>query len=120
MRTQKINFPNRQALCVFPGEHSDLAQAVYELQLDDTYPVFVLIGGDINKEQAVVARQAIQTISRIAENMKALVVCGGNDMGVMAKTGQARQKNSYKFPLVGIVPAGLITAVPAKYRATDR
>jgi hypothetical protein len=108
MRTQNICFPNRQALCVFPDVRSDLAQAVHELHLEDTYPVIVLIGGDINKEQAVVTQQAIQTISRIAEDMKALVICGGTDMGVMAEIGQARQKNKYKFPLVGVAPAELV------------
>jgi hypothetical protein len=109
MHTQKINFPSRQALCVFPDEHSDLEHAIYELKLEDTYPVIVLIGGDINKEQAVVTQQAIQTISRIAEDMKALVICGGTDMGVMAEIGQARQKNNFKFPLIGISPADLVT-----------
>jgi hypothetical protein len=109
MRTQKIYFPNQQAVCIFPDEHSDLAQAGHELQLENTYPVIVLIGGDINKEQAVVTQQAIQTISRIAEDMKALVICGGTDMGVMAEIGQARQKNNYKFPLIGVAPEALVT-----------
>ena len=34
MRTQKIDFPNQQAFCVFPDERSDLEQAISELQLD--------------------------------------------------------------------------------------
>jgi len=109
MRTQIINFPNQQALCAFPDEHSDLGRAISELQLDENYPVIVLIGGDIDKEQAVVTEQAIQTISRVAEDTSAAVICGGTDMGVMAAIGQARQQNNYKFPLVGIAPADLVT-----------
>jgi hypothetical protein len=109
MHTQTINFPDQQALCVFPEEHSRLEQAVSELKLDGSYPVIVLIGGEIDNEQAVITSQAIQTISRIAEDMKALVICGGTDMGVMAGIGQTRRQNNCKFPLVGIAPANLVT-----------
>ena len=109
MRTQKINFPSQQALCVFPDEHSDLEHAIYELKLEDTYPVIVLIGGDVDKEQSEVTRQAVQTISKIAEDLSAVVICGGTDMGVMAEIGITRQQNAYKFPLIGIAPADLVT-----------
>jgi len=109
MRTQVIDFSNRKTLCVFPGERSELTQAISKLHLENGYPVIVLIGGGIDKEQAVVTQQAIQTISGIAEDMKALVICGGTDMGVMAEIGQARQKNNYKFPLVGVAPEALVT-----------
>ena len=102
MRTQEIYFLNQQALCVFPDKRSNLPQAISELWLDDNYPVIVLIGGEIDEKQAVVTRQAIQTISRIAEDMNALVICGGTDMGVMAEIGEIRSQNRYKFPLVGI------------------
>jgi len=109
MRTLKISFPEQQALCVFPGERSDLAQAISELRLDGNYPVIVLIGGGIDEQQAVVTRQAIQTISRIAEDMNVVVICGGTDMGVMAEIGQIRWRNHYKFPLVGVTPEELVT-----------
>ena len=109
MRTQKIDFPNQPAFCVFPDQRSDLEQAISELQLGDNYPVIVLIGGGIDEQQAKVTRQAIQTISRIAEDMNAAVICGGTDMGVMAEIGQVRWQNGYKFPLIGIAPEALIT-----------
>jgi len=109
MRTQKIIFPNQQALCVFPDSRSDLNQAISELQLKANYPVIVLIGGGIEEQQADATRQATQTISRIAENMNALVICGGTDMGVMAEIGQMRWHYRYKFPLVGITLEELVT-----------
>ena len=109
MRTLKISFPEQQALCVFPGERSDLAQAISELGLEDNYPVIVLIGGDIEEQQADVTRRAVQTISRLAEDMNAVVICGGTDMGVMAEIGQARWRNHYKFPLVGVTLEELVT-----------
>lgn len=102
MRTEKINFPDGQAFCVFPAERSDLAQAISELHLNENYPVIVLIGGEIDRQEAEATRRAIQTISRIAEELNALIVCGGTDMGVMAKIGQMRAQNHYKFPLIGI------------------
>jgi len=109
MRTKTINFPDRQTLCVFPDARSDLAQAVSELQLEDNHPVIVLIGGEIDEQQADVTRRAIHTISKVAEDMNAVVICGGTDMGVMAEIGQVRSRNQYKFPLVGIAPEKLVT-----------
>jgi len=109
MRTKTINFPDRQTLCVFPDARSDLAQAIAELQLEDNHPVIVLIGGEIDEQQADVTRRAIHTVSKIAEDMSAVVICGGTDMGVMAEIGQVKWQNQYKFPLVGIAPEKLVT-----------
>lgn len=86
-----------------------MGQAVSELQLSDSYPVIVLIGGGIDEQQAAATRQAVRTISRVADEAKALIVCGGTDMGVMAEIGQIRWKGGYTFPLVGITPEELVT-----------
>jgi hypothetical protein len=109
MRTQNIYFPDRQTLCVFPDERSKLTQAISELGLNDQYPVIVLIGGEIDKKQATVTQQAMQAISRAAEDMSAVVICGGTDLGVMAEIGQIRSQKGYKFPLIGITPEELVT-----------
>lgn len=109
MRTQKINFPDQEVLCVFPNERSDLVQAISELRLDNGYPVIVLIGGGIDEQQADATRRAINTIVGIADDLNAVVICGGTDMGVMAEIGQIRWKSGYTFPLVGIAPEQLVT-----------
>ena len=109
MRTQKIEFPDQAVLCAFPSERSELVQVISELKLNDSYPVIVLIGGAIEEQHADATRRAIQTISRVAEEVNALVVCGGTDMGVMAEMGQLRWKNGYTFPLVGVAPEALVT-----------
>jgi TRPM family ion channel len=109
MRTKKIDFPDQQVLCVFPDQPAELGQALSELHLNESYPVIVLIGGEIDAAQADVTRQAIQTISRIAHDMNALVICGGTDMGIMAEIGQIHSKRGYSFPLVGIAPEELVT-----------
>jgi len=41
--------------------------------------------------------------------MKAAVICGGTDMGVMAEIGRVRWQNGYKFPLIGMAPEALVT-----------
>ena len=117
MRTQTIDFPDRQTICVFPDERSELTQALSGLELEGKYPVIVLIGGGIDKREAEATQRAIVTISEIAENTNAAIVCGGTDMGIMAKIGQIRSKNSYKFPLVGVVPEELV-AWPGGPRST--
>jgi hypothetical protein len=110
MRTKNIYFPNKQqAICVFPNERLELTQAITELRLEGSYLVIVLIGGEIDKQQASATRQAVQTISRIAEDLHALIICGGTDMGVMAEIGHMRWENHYKFPLVGITPEELVS-----------
>lgn len=117
MRSQTIEFSDRKTLCVFPAERSNLTQAISELRLRGRYPVIVLIGGEIDNQQAQVTRRAIQTISRVAEDMNAVVICGGTDMGVMAEIGQIRSLSGYKFPLVGITPEELV-AWPGGPRST--
>ena len=109
MRTQKINFPDHETLCVFPTERSNLAQATSELGLKGSYPVIVLIGGATDEQQVEVTRRAIQTISKTAEDIKAIVICGGTDIGIMAEIGQIRSRKGYKFPLIGVTPEELVT-----------
>ena len=117
MRKEKIYFPDRQTSCVFPNERSELPQAIADLNLKDRYAVIVLIGGDIDDRQAVVTLKAVQTIARIAEDLHAVVVCGGTNLGVMAEIGQIRSQKHYKFPLVGVAPEGLV-AWPSGPRST--
>jgi hypothetical protein len=109
MRTETINFPDQQTLCVFPAERSNLAQAISELGLKDHYPVIVLIGGEIDEQQAAVTQRAMQAISRAAADIGAVVICEGTGMEIMAEIGRIRSRNGYKFPLVGITPEELVT-----------
>src|SRR5688572_6998033 len=109
MRNQKIYFPDQQALCVFPNERSDLAQAISELGLKASYPVIVLIGGEMEEQHAEVTRRAVEMIAKTAQYMNAVVICGGTDIGVMAEIGRIRSRNGYKFPLVGVTLEELVT-----------
>ena len=117
MRTEMIDFPEQQTLSVFPAERSELAQAISELGLKDSYPVIVLIGGEVDEKKADTTRRAIEMISRIAEDLHAAVICGGTDMGVMAEIGRIRSRESYKFPLIGLTLEELV-AWPGGPRST--
>lgn len=109
MRTQAINFPDHQTLCVFPNEPSNLERAISELGLEIGRPVIVLIGGEFDEQQADAIRRAILHICDVAEEQNGIVICGGTDMGVMAAMGQIRSQKGYKFPLVGVVPEAMVT-----------
>jgi hypothetical protein len=110
MRTQTIYFPpDQQRLCAFPYQRSELPQAISALHLKDQYPVIVLIGGEIDKKNAAMTQQAVQTISKLAQDLGAAVICGGTNMGIMSEIGHTRRRNHHKFPLVGIAPAELVT-----------
>jgi hypothetical protein len=45
----------------------------------------------------------------VAEELGALIICGGTAMGVMASIGEVRTQHKYQFPLVGITPESLVT-----------
>lgn len=109
MRTQTIDFPERTILCVFPEERSNLEQAISEFNLESNYPVIVLIGGAIEERDVKATERALQTITKLAQDMNMLVICGGTNMGVMAEIGQIRSQNGYTFPLVGITLEDLVT-----------
>lgn len=110
MRTQTVYFsPELHTLCVFPDERSDLSQAISELQLKNSYPVIVLIGDEIDKLLAAATQQALETISGIAQELGAVVICGATTIGLMAAIGPIRKQNQHTFPLIGIAPEGLVS-----------
>lgn len=111
MRTQTVYFPPdlQKTLCVFPDQRSDLPQAISELELKGRYPVIVLVGDEINRIHAAATQQALETISGLAQQLRAIVICGGTNMGVMAAIAQTRIQNHHDFPLVGIAPEKLVT-----------
>jgi hypothetical protein len=109
MRTEKINFPDEQAFSAFPVERADLAQVASDFGLRRGCPAIVLIGGKVDEEHELITLDAIQMIARVAEDLQAIVISGGTDMGVMAQIGEVRWRSQYKFPLIGIAPEYQVT-----------
>jgi hypothetical protein len=71
MKTQKIDFPTRQVLCVFPTQPAELGQALSELHLNESYPVIVLIGGECvfahAEEGEIVRDQPFEKLGRLGD-----------------------------------------------------
>ncbi len=109
MRTQTIKISNNRAIGTFPEKMVDLGEAISALGLKTNYPVLVLIGGIIDDQQAKATRRAVEAVGKAAEDLGALVICGGTAMGVMALIGKVRTQHKYQFPLVGIAPESLVT-----------
>lgn len=109
MRTQEIKFSNSRSLCVLTDNSDTLQQAITELKLKESFPVIVLIGGNVKEEYAEITQKAVRTIAKIAEEQKALVICGATNLGVMSLIGQVRIEKQYAFPLLGITVGSLVT-----------
>ena len=119
MRTQIIDFTTRQVPSVFPNQPADLGQALSELHLDKSYPVIVLIGDEIDAPQADATRQAIQTISRTAHDMNALVICGGTDTGIEQSESENSPGARSVLPVVPL-ESGAYFAYPSNRRKIHR
>ena len=109
MRTQTLQFPNNQSLCVFPDDIKDLQQVITELNLPDGQPVIVLIGGSIRDEHEQNSQIAIRSIAKFAEARHATVICGGTDLGIMALIGQYKADMHYSFNLIGVTVRDIVT-----------
>lgn len=109
MRTQTLQFPNNQSLCVFPDDINDLQLVITELNLPDNRPVIVLIGGFIHKEYEKNSWIAIRAIAKFAETRQATVICGGTDLGIMALIGQHRVEMQCSFNLIGVTVKDTVT-----------
>ena len=109
MRKLEIQFPNHRALCILPDRNEQLPQALGELNLRGSYPVIVLVGGFIPSQHAEATQKAIEVVAVFAEENRALILCGGSDLGIMASIGQTRAAHRYTFPLLGINLENLVT-----------
>ncbi len=109
LQLEKIRFSNdRGAICIFPNDIDELEQGLRMMGIQSR-PVIVLIGGNILPEHDAVHESAVEVIARAAEDLGAVMICGGTDMGIMALIGQIRWRLKYRFPLIGIAPEELVT-----------
>jgi hypothetical protein len=74
-------------------------------------PVIFITGGasKMSDEDIQRTRDLVENgIARFAQEHRITVVDGGTEAGVMEMIGDARQKNDFNFPLVGVSPEGLV------------
>lgn len=60
--------------------------------MKDENLVIVHIDGEKDEKLVELHRRAVELIAKTAEDMNAVVICGGRDMGVMAEIGQIRSQ----------------------------
>jgi TRPM family ion channel len=96
---------DRRAIGVRVGDAADLASAAIELGVGGR-PVLVVVGGASRMSAADRRRQAPlfgDILAPIAQQLRATVIDGGTDTGVMSLMGVARQTTGGHFPLVGVI-----------------
>lgn len=80
---------------------------IAQFGLSTPRPVLFLSGGASLMAQEDIDRTRLlieDGIARFAEENSVVVLDGGTEAGIMQMLGEARQKYSYKFPLIGIAP----------------
>lgn len=108
MRKIEIHFPDSEAVAVSPEERAHIPQGLPLLGLNSGQPVIVLIGGMIY-EHFDRTRKALQSIAGIAQELHAVIISGGTEMGIMSLMGQVRAENDFEFPLLGITVEDVVT-----------
>jgi hypothetical protein len=109
MKQQEIQFRDQTANCAITAAGDDLTEILSAIGLSSGRPVMVLIGGVIYKENLDITRQAVQSVVAIAEELNAVLIAGGSEMGVMAEIGTERTQEQYTFPLLGVNIYDLVT-----------
>jgi len=118
----QLTFANgRTAQAIYLQQDADLPDALSQLGLKGPCPVLVVVGGASKLSDADRRRvQAlfVKVLAPMAKNLKAFVVDGGTDAGIMKLMGEARTHINATFPLIGVAPIGLAT-LPNASPASD-
>lgn len=108
---------------IIPFEHGQAAYAVHvsrrfdpawvakSLNFYEPRPAIYVTGGakEMSEEDMYATRRIIEKgLARFAEEQGAVVIDGGTNVGVPALVGDARRKNRYRFPLIGVAPLELV------------
>ncbi|MCU0512762.1 MAG: hypothetical protein MUE40_09340 [Anaerolineae bacterium] len=75
-------------------------------------PTIFITGGasGMSEEDIALTREIVNDgIARFAEDHNITVIDGGTEAGVMQMIGDARHRHHYKFPLIGVCPAGKVS-----------
>lgn len=103
--------PAQQRVIALPAS-APVDKSLAQAGLSIGRPVVVLIGGAAKLDEAAGdLRGAIRDgVMATAQALKATVVDGGTDSGVMAMAGQARRELNATMPLVGVAPIAKVSA----------
>ncbi|MFB2939363.1 hypothetical protein ACE1B6_29270 [Aerosakkonemataceae cyanobacterium BLCC-F154] len=98
-------------LAIEISQARELSDALEQIGLTETRPTLVIVGGASGLTQNYFTRlQRLfeEKIVPLVEKLKAYVVDGGTDAGVMQLMGKARLKLGGTFPLIGVAAIGTV------------
>ena len=110
--TKKIVFENNhEALAALPSANTPAEEIARALGIGQPQALLLIIGGADNLDQTVSSRLTQlfgRGVARAALEMKALIIDGGTESGVMKMMGQGVADRGFKSTLLGVAPLGLI------------
>jgi hypothetical protein len=114
VRTDRLRFAGGTlSTAAWVQEPADLRHAVAELGLNGPRPALVVVGGASDLEQqdgAPGLRELFGIgVAGAVEAAGAVAIDGGTNTGVMRALGRARAQPGRSFPLIGVVPAGVVS-----------
>jgi hypothetical protein len=113
-----IRFPGDQSRPAVYAPRSASPQAVIAaLELEAPTPTIFISGGAAMMEGEVVKRlrSSIEDgLVRFLSTRNISLIDGGTATGVMPLIGVARQRRGYRFPLIGVAPAGKVSIPEAE------
>lgn len=112
MKKQTIAFANnREATAVFPSPSASGKEIIEQLGIKQPKSVLLVIGGADSLDEKLGMRLTQlfgRGIARAATELKALVIDGGTEAGVMKMMGQGVADRGYKTNLLGVAPRALV------------
>jgi hypothetical protein len=114
LRNKRFIIPfdhGQAAFAVHVSRRFDPAWVAKTLNFHEPRPAIYVTGGakDMSDEDMHATRRLIEKgLARFAEDHGAVVIDGATNVGVPALVGDARRKNHYRFPLIGVAPLELV------------
>jgi hypothetical protein len=110
--TESIAFPNnRTAIAVFPDASAQAQDIIAALGIKGYKSVLLLLGGADSLDPQLKPKLTQlfgRGVARAAATVKAVIIDGGTEAGVMAMMGQGVADRGYKSSLIGVAPLGLV------------
>lgn len=105
-----INFPDGNSAQATSVKSEDkLKEALVQLGVPKRRYTFVLVGGAGGMDEDDLNRLSfffINSLCPVFEKLRAIVIDGGTDAGIMKLIGETRKTTNSTFPLVGVVSHG--------------
>ena len=113
MNRWEIRFPNgNQAQAILPSADTHTADLLHALGIQQPNAVILIAGGASKLDEQLfphLFQLCTYGIAQVAASLKALIIDGGTQAGVMAIMGQAETEHQQRPTLLGVAPAGRVT-----------